>query len=167
MSSKILVVDDERALRENIADLLNAENFKCIEAENGQKALDYIMSAEGKDIVTIISDIKMPVMDGLTLIKNLREKGIEVPFIFITGFGDKEKAVEALKWGAMDFIDKPFKSDVLMAAVDRASTLGEKLVYIETHIASFFEKVLISKEIIAAEQQELISLITNKAKFKL
>ncbi len=90
-------------------------------ARNGKEALD-LLSKNWYDAV--LSDIHMPVMDGLDLLANLRGLGKEIPFIFLTGFGDKVHAVRALRLGCFDFLDKPFNNDRLRSVVHRAAVLG-------------------------------------------
>lgn len=104
-SGKILIVDDEEAICTVLEILLEKFQKDLLIAPNGLVALDIIKS--NNDIVCVLTDIKMPVMDGLTLVKEVRKLGNDVPFLLYTGYGDKEFMQEALKHGVYDFIIKP------------------------------------------------------------
>lgn len=106
-SRKLLLVDDEADLCTHIAKAMQKSGIECRVAAHGQEALQLIRAEK---FHTVLSDIKMPVMDGLTLLKEVRAIGDrDLPFIFMTGFGDKAHALDALRLGAVDFIDKPFR----------------------------------------------------------
>ncbi len=163
MSRKILIVEDEESLREIIVELLSDEGWQCLEAGNGQIALDFMASSQGQEVVAILSDIKMPVMDGLTMIRCLRETGIEVPVIFLSAFGDKDKAIEALKWGAYDFHDKPFQRDKLIKSAAAAAELGRKLKSIEIQIDDILNLSNLTSEEVLEKKESLKSLLMDKA----
>lgn len=101
---KILVIDDERPIRSTLQEILEFEKFKVDTAEDGKMGLEMIQ-ANSYDL--ILCDIKMPKMDGLELLEKAIELGIEAPIIMISGHGNIETAVEAIKKGAYDFIQKP------------------------------------------------------------
>ena len=101
----ILVVDDERNIRNNLGMVLEAEGYKVDKASNGDDAL--IRVKEGLyDIVFV--DIQMPKMDGLELLRYLRGLRPKMPVVMLTAYGTVSRAVEAMKLGAVDFIEKPF-----------------------------------------------------------
>ena len=116
--SKILIIDDEQAIRKALREILEYESFTITEAEDGPSALK-ILEKESFDV--IFCDIKMPRMDGLEALSKLKEKGIETPVIMITGHGNVETAVEALKKGAYDFIQKPLDLNRILVSVRNAS----------------------------------------------
>jgi DNA-binding NtrC family response regulator len=116
------------------------EGIKNISAKNGQEALEIMTSERGKNITTVLSDIKMPKLDGLAFLRAIREQQINVPVILLTGYGDKDKAVEALKWGAFDFQDKPFDRQRLVAAVKSAMEVGQSIKNIESEIDDIMSK---------------------------
>lgn len=116
--SKILIIDDEQAIRKALREILEYESFTITEAEDGPTALK-ILEKESFDV--IFCDIKMPRMDGLEALSKLKEKGIETPVIMITGHGNIETAVEALKKGAYDFIQKPLDLNRILLSVRNAS----------------------------------------------
>jgi len=101
---QVLLIDDERAIRRALREILEFEGCVVEEAENGTQALDKL---ETKTYELIFSDIKMPQMDGLELLDQILALGIETPVIMISGHGTVETAVSAIKKGAFDFIEKP------------------------------------------------------------
>ncbi len=123
---KILVIDDERPIRSTLKEILEFENFKVDTAEDGKQGLEMIL-ANKYDL--ILSDIKMPKMDGMELLDALIEKGIETPLVMISGHGNVETAVEAIKKGAYDFIQKPLDLNrtlvTLRNALDRKEIVKE------------------------------------------
>lgn len=116
--SKILIIDDEQAIRKALREILEYESFTITEAEDGPTALK-ILEKETFDV--IFCDIKMPRMDGMEALSKLKEKGVETPVIMITGHGNVETAVEALKKGAYDFIQKPLDLNRILVSVRNAS----------------------------------------------
>lgn len=140
MQGYLLIVDDETELREVLATFMEDEGIQTLTAKNGQEALDLFTSEKCSEIIAVLSDIKMPKMDGLTFLKSIREKQIDTPVILLTGYGDKEKAVEALKWGAFDFQDKPFDRVRLVTTVKSAMELGLKIKNIEKEIEEIMQK---------------------------
>ncbi len=123
---KILVIDDERPIRSTLKEILEFENFKVDTAEDGKQGLEMIL-ANKYDL--ILSDIKMPKMDGMEVLDALIEKGIETPVVMISGHGNVETAVEAIKKGAYDFIQKPLDLNrtlvTLRNALDRKEIVKE------------------------------------------
>ncbi len=114
---KILVVDDEEAIREVVSTLLGAQGYLCTVAHNGRVALD----AFRKDTFDLVlSDIVMPEMDGLKLLGELRREDPDVPVIMVTAMHDISIALEAIRSGAYDYILKPFEKDQLHMSVRRA-----------------------------------------------
>jgi putative nucleotidyltransferase with HDIG domain len=116
-TEKILVVDDEEAIREVISTLLDAQGFQCTTASNGKLGLE----AFRKDTFDLVlSDIVMPEMDGLKLLGELRLDDPDVPVIMVTAMHDISIALEAIRAGAYDYILKPFEKDQLYLSVRRA-----------------------------------------------
>jgi len=113
---KILIVDDEAVIRKTLREILEYEKYEIDDAENAQKALELI---EQFDYNAIISDIKMPNMNGIEFLEALR-KLKDIPLIMITGHGDIDTAVEAIKKGAFDFIQKPLDLNRLLISVRNA-----------------------------------------------
>jgi two-component system, NtrC family, response regulator HydG len=114
----ILVVDDDPESRTAMAKVLESVGYKTMESDNGQQALDMVLQ-DGIDI--LVTDLRLPVMDGVELLKRARAADQEIEVILITGHGTVEVAVEAIKEGAYDFITKPVKKAQLLHAVEKAS----------------------------------------------
>jgi two-component system nitrogen regulation response regulator NtrX len=113
----ILVVDDEKGVRDSLKMVLEFESFEVAFAENGQEALRAI-NQSAVDLVLL--DVKMAGMDGLEVLQRIREKSGEIPVIMISGHGTIETAVEATKLGAFDFLPKPLDRDKLLVTVRNA-----------------------------------------------
>jgi DNA-binding NtrC family response regulator len=112
---RVLVVDDEPNVRMVLKMLLEDDGYEVVTAESGEQGIETLEKESVLDL--IISDLKMPGMDGLALLKNMKRSGRDVPLIMITAYGSIEKAVEAMKSGAADFITKPFNKDVIRHVV--------------------------------------------------
>ncbi len=108
MKPRILVVDDEESIREFLEIMLKKEGYEVTPAEDGQAALD-LMKKKTFDMV--ISDMQMPNVTGMELLKKVKEQSPDMVFMMITAFATTETAVEAMKIGAFDYITKPFKID--------------------------------------------------------
>ena len=121
---RIMIVDDEERLRKLLAMLLSDMKCKLTLAEDGQDALAKYRQAR-PDLV--ITDLKMPRLNGLELLKELQQSNADLPVIVITAFGSVESAVEAMKAGAVDYITKPFEEEVIKLAVRKALRLRRLL----------------------------------------
>jgi two-component system response regulator HydG len=117
-SPTVLVVDDDAEGRAAMLKVLDGSGYKTLEADNGQQALDIILQ---DSIDVLVTDLRLPVMDGVELLKRAKAADQEIEVILITGHGTVEVAVEAIKEGAYDFITKPVKKAQLLHAVDKAS----------------------------------------------
>lgn len=117
MKAKILVVDDEESIREFLEIMLRKEGYEITLAEDGQKAKELLQK---KSFDMIISDLQMPNMTGIELLKYVRQDFPEVLFMMITAFGTTETAVEAMKMGAYDYLTKPFKIDEVRINISNA-----------------------------------------------
>lgn len=114
---KILIVDDEEPIRKLLRTRFTRENWDCRDVESASSALNTI---EQWHPDVIITDIKMPQMDGFSFMEKLHESEFRNPIIVITGHGDKECAIEALHKGAFDYLEKPFEMDEITFVVKRA-----------------------------------------------
>jgi DNA-binding NtrC family response regulator len=112
----ILLVDDEPLVRRSLSELLTLEGYSVNTAGNGREALEALKN-HSADIV--ISDIKMPEMDGVALLRNLKKEQVETPVIFITGYGSIESAVDAMQEGAYDYITKPIIDTEIKLVIER------------------------------------------------
>ncbi len=124
--TQVLIIDDERPIRNSLREILEYEKLKISEATNAEEALDIL---EKKKFDLVLCDIKMPGMDGIELLSKINENTPELPVIMISGHGNVETAVDALKKGAYDFIEKPIDLNRLLVtvrnALDRASLVQE------------------------------------------
>src|SRR5262249_26688833 len=114
----ILVVEDDTENRTAIVKVLQSADYKVLETDNGQQALD-IINEEDVDIV--VTDLRLPILDGVELLKRAKAVEQDLEIIMITGHGTVEIAVEAIKEGAYDFITKPVKKAQLLRAVEKAA----------------------------------------------
>ena len=111
------LVDDDEAIRRSVGFMLKTSGFHVRTYENGGELMK---SAPDLEPGCILLDIRMPGMDGLEVQNALRDKGVTLPVIIMTGHGDVSLAVQAMKAGAIDFIEKPFEKAVLLSAIDHA-----------------------------------------------
>jgi len=118
---RILVVDDEVKMRRLLEMTLKNMGQEVVQAADGAEALARF---EESPFDLVLTDLNMPRLDGLQLLRNLRERGEEVPVIVLTAFGTIETAVEAMKLGASDYILRPFEMDTVELAVTRALAMG-------------------------------------------
>jgi signal transduction histidine kinase len=114
---KVLIIDDERPILEILDLSLTSEGYEVLTAENGEKALEIFEKQRPKLVLT---DIKMPGIDGIEVLKRIKKVDDQVEVIVITGHGDMDTAVAALKYGASDFVTKPLRDEVLMVSIERA-----------------------------------------------
>jgi two-component system response regulator FixJ len=114
----IFVVDDDEAVRDSLALLLESAG---LEVEAFANAADVLARCQQARPACVITDVRMPGMDGLELQRKLSELHTDVPVVVITGHGDIPLAVQAMKAGALDFIEKPFSDDVIFASIEAAA----------------------------------------------
>jgi DNA-binding NtrC family response regulator len=127
--AKILIIDDERSIRNTLKDILEFEKHQISLAENGRIGLEQALTG---NYDVIFSDIKMPEMDGIEFLTFLKAKEIDVPVVMISGHGNIETAVECIKKGAFDFIEKPIDLNRLLITVRNA--LDKSILITETKI---------------------------------
>jgi DNA-binding NtrC family response regulator len=134
---KILIIDDEKAIRRALREILEFEDFSVEEAENGKEGLEKAI-ATSYDI--IFCDIKMPVLDGMDVLDGLSKAKVESPVIMISGHGNIETAVQALKKGAFDFIEKPLDLNRILVTIRNArdkSVLVEETKQLKNTVKRF------------------------------
>jgi two-component system response regulator FixJ len=112
---KVYVIDDDEAMRHSLEFLLNSADFAVTLFESAQAFLDGISSL---DFGCVVSDVRMPGIDGIEMLRRLKGLNSRFPVIIMTGHGDVPLAVEAMKLGAVDFLEKPFDDDLLLTMVD-------------------------------------------------
>lgn len=129
MKPRILVVDDEESIREFLDIMLRKEGYEVACAEDGQKALEFL---KRKSIDMVISDLQMPHLTGIELLKQVKDQFPDMLFMMITAFGSTETAVEAMKLGAYDYITKPFKIDEVR--INIANALRSQNLEVENRV---------------------------------
>ena len=119
MTAEILIVDDEAAIRETVADILEDEGYHPCRAADSTQAL---AALEGRSLDLVLLDVWLEgsPMDGIEVLDELRRRDPELPVLVISGHGTIETAVSAIRKGAYDFLEKPFKTDRLLLAIERA-----------------------------------------------
>ncbi|WP_434045641.1 MULTISPECIES: response regulator [Sorangium] len=120
MPRKILLVEDSSTVRQQVGMLLQGAGYGTLEADNGRDAVAAVAASKG-DLAMIIADVNMPVMNGIEMIQSLRDKNLAagVPILMLTTEGQPELIEKARKAGAKGWIIKPFKPDLLLAAVKK------------------------------------------------
>ncbi|MEZ5025209.1 MAG: sigma-54 dependent transcriptional regulator [Chitinophagales bacterium] len=153
---KILIVDDEKAIRRTLKEILEYEKYTIDEAEDGEAGLQKI---EKNEYDVVILDVKMPKKDGIEVLNEMQEKGIDTPVIVLSGHGNIETAVEAVKKGAFDFIPKPPDLNRLLITVRNA--MDKVSLVTETKILK--KKIAKSKDIVG-ESNPIIKIKETIAK---
>jgi DNA-binding NtrC family response regulator len=139
--SKILIIDDEKSIRNTLREILEYESYLVEEAANGEEGLKKI---EEEEFDAVLCDVKMPKMDGMAVLEKAREIDDDMPFIMISGHGNVEMAVEATRKGAFDFIVKPPDLNKLLVTLRNA--IDKKELVVETKVLR--RKVTKTREII-------------------
>ncbi|MGA0604813.1 response regulator FixJ [Phenylobacterium sp. VNQ135] len=124
MSSGLVhVIDDDEPVRQSLQFLLDTAGYAVRTYES---AIQFLQGLDRLEAGCIVTDIRMPEMNGLELVRRLRSEGVTLPVIVLTGHGDVPLAVEAMKAGVKDFLEKPFDDEVLLMAVGAALDVGEE-----------------------------------------
>jgi two-component system, LuxR family, response regulator FixJ len=126
---KVYVIDDDDAMRDSLDFLLGAANFHVTLFDSAHHFLDTLSSIE---FGCIVSDVRMPGIDGIELLKRVKASTSLLPIVIMTGHGDVPLAVEAMKLGAADFVEKPFEDDRLIGMIDAALKKAEPGLATET-----------------------------------
>jgi len=156
IESMVHVIDDDDAMRDSIAFLLDTAG---VAARTYESALAFL--AEFDDAMTgcIVTDVRMPEMNGLELVRRLKDKGSRLPVIVITGHGDVPLAVDAMKAGVIDFIEKPFDDENLLSAIRSALATGDAATH-ATEERRRFETMLASLS--PREKDVLMGVLAGK-----
>ena len=120
MTNRILVVDDDEGVREYVHVLLSREGLDVVSASDGEEGMKLLDEAQ-PDLVLL--DVTMPGTNGLELLRRIKQDHRELPVVMLSGQGEAANVVESLRYGAADFLDKPFEPEALLVAVERALTL--------------------------------------------
>ncbi len=137
MSEKVLLVDDEVDFLETLSERMRVRDM---DVTTSASPLDAIKKVQEKDYDAIIMDLKMPQMDGLQLLKVLKEKNPDLQIILLTGHATVEKGIEAMKLGATDFLEKPVDLKVLTEKIHKAQ--AKKMIIVKKHTEENIKKIL-------------------------
>ena len=152
--AEILIIEDDSKLREHIHKYLNQKGHEAQQASDGWTGLEYIMTS-GCDLVVL--DIKVPGLSGIEVLRKVTTSLVNhPPIIIITGHGDKALAIEALRFGAYDFLEKPFHPELLLQTIERA--LNQKKPEILAYRATLLNG---SNEKLTEREQEVARLVTQ------
>src|SRR3974390_1454007 len=130
---KVYVIDDDEAMRDSLNLLVASSGFDVSLFENAQNFLDAL---PGLAVGCVVSDVRMPGLDGIELLKRMKAGHSTFPIVIMTGHGDVPLAVEAMKLGAVDFLEKPFEDDRLIAMIETAIRQRETAAKDETDVAA-------------------------------
>jgi two-component system, LuxR family, response regulator FixJ len=119
---KVYVIDDDEAMRDSLNFLLDSAGLEVTLFEAAQQFLDAL---PGLEFGCVVSDVRMPGIDGIELLKRMKARQSKLPILIMTGHGDVPLAVEAMKLGAVDFLEKPFEDDRLTAMIETAIRQAE------------------------------------------
>jgi DNA-binding NtrC family response regulator len=137
MSEKVLLVDDEVDFLETLCERMR---LRDMDVTTSASPLDAIKKVQEKDYDAIIMDLKMPQMDGLQLLKVLKEKNQDLQIILLTGHATVEKGIEAMKLGATDFLEKPVDLNVLTEKIHKAQ--AKKMIIVKKHTEEHIKEIL-------------------------
>jgi two-component system, NtrC family, nitrogen regulation response regulator NtrX len=155
--AKILIIDDEKSIRKTLREILEYEKYQVDEAQDGAEGLAMIQK-EKYDI--ILCDIKMPKMDGIEVLEKLMQQASDTPVVMISGHGNIETAVEAVKKGAFDFIAKPLDLNRLLVTIRNAmdkSSLVKETKTLKKKVSKTFDMIGESKAI--AQIKEMVERV--------
>lgn len=153
---KAHIIDDDDAVRDALGFLLSTANVPHASYASAAAFLEVADRSHG----CVITDVRMPGMDGLQLVKRLKERGVSLPVIAMTGHGDVPLAVEAMKAGVVDFIEKPFDDEVIVSAVRRAMAVSGQSEAREAEKAEIAWRVA---SLSGRERQVMDGLLAGKA----
>jgi two-component system response regulator AtoC len=130
MASRVLLVDDEVSLRKVLASALRREGYEVVSARDGEEALQLLDASEtpetGEPFDLVVTDLKMPKIDGMELLRRVRARTKDLPVVMLTAHGTVDLAVQALKQGAFDFVTKPYERDEFLRIIKKAIEQGRR-----------------------------------------
>lgn len=167
---KVLVVDDDAFVLDSLSALITATGYHVLKAPNGRAALEVV---EREEVDVIITDYKMPEMNGIEFMKVVHENYPSIPIIMMTAYAELEVAIEALKLGAFDFIVKPYRVEQVTHAIEKAIRY-EKLVKLEQRYREMLEdtvkkrteELLIALEEIKSANVELVYRLVKASEYR-
>jgi two-component system response regulator FixJ len=157
---KVYVIDDDEAMRDSLQFLLGSADFEVTPFESAQAFLDKLGSL---DFGCVVSDVRMPGIDGIELLGRLKSLQCRFPVVIMTGHGDVPLAVEAMKLGAVDFLEKPFDDELLITMVDTCLKRAEPEVKQEAVTREIAERVATLSPRERQVMDGLVAGLSNKA----
>lgn len=158
MKGKILIVDDEKGIVETLSEILQDEGYQTFQSENAENAL---MMLEKEDIELVFLDVWLPGMSGIEAIKQIKDRHNDIQIIMISGHGNVEVAVQAVKLGAFDFLEKPLSMERVILTTERAlqfKSLERENIKLRNSLSKQYELIGSSKVMNTIKQQiELIA----------
>ncbi len=155
MAEIIHVIDDDEGVRDSLCLLLETKGYATRAHGSCQ---DFLHDLSVADALCVVADMQMPLMGGLDLQKHLLENSIDLPFIVVTGYGDVPSAVQALKSGAVDFIEKPLNKDLFLAAIGKAAEARRSSIKLTNEVSSARQKIAV---LTPRERDVLLHLIAG------
>ena len=157
---RVYVIDDDEAMRHSLEFLLNSADFEVTLFDSAQAFLDAL---KGLDFGCVVSDVRMPGIDGIEMLRRLKPLQCRFPVIIMTGHGDVPLAVEAMKLGAVDFLEKPFDDDLLIAMVDTGLKRAEPEAKNEAITREISERIATLSPRERQVMDGLVAGLSNKA----
>ncbi len=151
----VFIVDDDEDMRATMIDLVESEGLR---AEGFGSAAAFLDGGKKSGDGCLVVDIHLPGMDGLQLQKKLKDDRIAIPVIVVTGRGDVPKAVQALKAGAVDFLEKPFSGEVVLGSIHRALEIGRRIQETEEFVNGAVQSL---QRLTAREREVLDRLVVG------
>jgi two-component system response regulator FixJ len=156
LANLVHVIDDDEAIRQSLAFLLGTVGLEVCTYDS---ATAFLSALPGISVGCIVTDVRMPGISGVDLLHRLRELGVSMPVVVITGHGDVQLAVEAMKLGARDFIEKPFDDDLLLGAVRSALDEGGRQSRRDAERGALLERL---SSLTGREREVLQGLVAGK-----
>lgn len=158
-SVKVFIVEDDEGMRRSLQLLVRSIGF---EVEAYESAEDFLAGASIDRPGCVLADLRLPGMDGVELLRTIRQRGILMPLVILTAYGDVESAVDGCKLGALEYLEKPVDPEALVDCVERATTEGQRWYEQQTtydHVARCFESL-------TNRERDILELLTNGAASK-
>lgn len=153
----VYVIDDDEAVRQSLEFLLKTSGITVLGFESAKVFLEKLPHIKSGCIIT---DVRMPEITGIDLLRRIRDSGVDIPVIVITGHGDVSLAVEAMKVGAVDFLEKPFDDETLLSSVRSALRKGADTARHKAEVSEINERLTALSN---RERQVLEGLVAGKA----
>lgn len=164
----ILIAEDEPDIADQLVEILWPLGVAVITARDGKEMLEKIL--ENPRITAVLSDINMPIFNGIEVLREIRQRGRDLPVVFLTALNDKNMIVEALRLGAMDFLEKPYDIHQLRSVMSKALSLGIEIKNVDEDLARIAKEKNISDQDLAQfkaiQRPILVMKLKNKHVFK-